>query len=97
MFRNSTHTVLSDTQQGKGSESKIIDKESTVAKQSSAQEDAPYTKSFVINQDAFKEEESIYHDLEAREDSAELLRWHQQFNHFSFRGLKLLAKLNLLP
>ena len=95
--RNSTHNVLNKTHNDKSGEPKSDGKSKATVEENSEQDDSPYTEAFTINTEAFKEEETVYHDLEAREDSAELLRWHQRLNHFSFRGLKLLAKMQLLP
>lgn len=36
-------------------------------------------------------------NFSAVEDTAELMPWHQRFNHLSFRKLKMLAMLGILP
>ena len=73
MCRNSTHNVLNETQSDKSDELKSIDKSSTTVEQNGNQEDASYTEAFAINIKAFKEEETVHHNLEACKDSTELL------------------------
>ena len=49
---------------------------------------APKNKSFSTRHEV---------DYAASDDTAELLRWHQRLNHLSFRKLKLLAELGIIP
>ena len=71
-----------------------INREGKANTETSKESHKPYSESFELNQETFVQEEQVFHDLESQKDSAKLLRWYQWLNHFSFKELKLLVKLD---
>ena len=95
---NSTqkHNVLSDTLDKDKGELTNVNKAITktaeeqgeatnvgkTSPKNSPKEYDPYIESFELNNKSFGREEQVFKELEAQKNSADLLKWHQQLNHF---------------